>query len=206
MEHTIEFIANFSSTNSTSAKHEKIRGVHFDHSGHVVGTNSHVLFASKKPYQIEKSNKTYVSEEAKKGNYVESEIQFPDWRQVLPKKSARKITLEIPEWFSGLENIESKVTMVLDYSNSSKPFIKIANTTTETSLAFNAKYLSKFSGQSLSFLISSPEQPTVILSEKSKIDPHSKTLDQDILNEEWFYILMPIKLDDEDTSTSKVYL
>ena len=205
MKHTVEFIANFSSTSSESQKHKKIKAIHFDHSGHVVGTNSHVLFASKGPFEISKSNKTYVSDEIKNGKYIESKIDFPDWKQVLPKKSAKKLTLKIPSWFSGLENISEKVTMVFDYSNSTKPFIKISDTTDETSMAFNAKYLSKFAGQSTSILITSPELPTVILSEKSKIDPHSQNLSEEILAEEWFYVLMPIRLD-EESKNSKVYL
>ena len=205
MEHTLDFVTNFASTNTENPKHEKLRSIHFDHSGHVIATNSHVLFATKKPFQVNKADKTFHSDKIKSGELIESSIEFPDWKQVLPLKSARKVSIEIPKWFSDLDKIEEKVTMILDYSDSSNPFIKVANTINETSLAFNAKYLSKFAGEKVSILISSPEQPTVILSNTTKVDPHSTKLSEDILGENWFYLLMPIKLDENETN-SKVYI
>ncbi|WP_127716678.1 hypothetical protein [Halobacteriovorax sp. HLS] len=205
MEHTLNFVTNFASTNTESPKHDRLRSIHFDHSGHVVATNSHVLFATKNPFEMSRANKTFLSDKAKTGELIEASIEFPDWKKILPLKSARKVILEIPTWFASLETTEEKVTMILDYTDSSNAFIKIGNTINETSLAFNAKYMSKFAGERLAILISSPEQPTVILSSSSKIDPHSPKLSEDILHEDWFYLLMPIKLE-ENKINSKVYI
>ena len=52
MEHTLNNLIKFSSTDTENPKHKKIQAFHYDHSGHVVTTNSHVLFASKKPWEI----------------------------------------------------------------------------------------------------------------------------------------------------------
>lgn len=90
MKHTSKFIANFSSSSTMSGKHEKIKAIHFDSSGHVVGTNSHVLFASKDPFQISKSNKSFSSEEVKKGNYIESSVAFQIGRKYFRRKVQEK--------------------------------------------------------------------------------------------------------------------
>jgi hypothetical protein len=201
MKHSLDFVSQFATKDLKTERLQKLRSIHFDRSGHVIATNSHVLFASKEPFILDRANKTYHCEDHNK----EATIEFPEWRKVLPTKSARKVTLEIPKWFSELDKIEEKVTLVLDHSDLNNAFIRVAKTIDETSLAFNAKYLTHFAGQTVSILISSPLEPTIILSDKSKVDPHSAILSEDILNEEWFYLLMPIRLG-EDDANSKVYL
>jgi DNA polymerase III sliding clamp (beta) subunit (PCNA family) len=94
--------------------------------------------------------------------------------------------------------------MVLDYKNPDSPFIKIVKSVDETALGFNVKYLSPFAGEEISILILNPISPAVILEKDSQIDPHSKFLKEDILKEDWLYVLMPIKLDEEESN--EVYM
>lgn len=204
MEHTLNTLINFSSNDYENPKHEKIQSFLYDFSGHVVATNSHVLLATKFPFEIEKAGKSFKSREYDKGHFVESAHDFPNWKEVVPQESARRITIEIPNWFKLFENYGEKATLVIDYKNVESPFFKVVKNIDATSFGFNGKYLSSFAGEKVSMLISSPVSPTVVLREGSSIDPHSKTLKEDILKEDWFYLLMPIKLDDE--ISNEVYI
>jgi hypothetical protein len=197
MEHTLNNLLKFSSTDTTNPKHKKIQSFHYDHSGHVIASNSHVLFASKKPWEIEKAGKTFSKTEFEKGYFIESELDYPEWKEAMPQESGRKVTVKIPEWFDLLENENRSVSMILDYSDTSKPFIKIATTLDETCFAFNAKYLSCFSGEEVTILITGPLSPVVVVNKDSTIDPQSRNFKEDVLNEEWFYLLMPLKIDEE---------
>ncbi len=204
MEHTLNNLIKFSSTNTENPKHKKIHAFHYDHSGHVVTTNSHVLFASKKPWEITKAGKTFSKAEYEKGYFVEAELAFPEWQEVIPRESGRKVTVKISEWFGMFGEDNRDATLVLDYTNISKPFFKILSTVGETCLGFNAKYLSCFAGEEISFLITSPVSPTIVVNKESSLDPLSKHFKEDALKEDWFYVLMPIKLDEE--SPNEVYM
>lgn len=205
MQHNLETILKFAST-SMEGKHEKLRSFHYSRSGHVVSTNSHILFASKEPFDLNRTAKTYSSEKYSKGEFVETNIDFPDWKFVIPNESARKFEITIPKSFEVFKEYkEERVLIALDYTDLEDPFFKYFGKNNNTTLACNGKYLSEFAGQSVSVLVSSPFQPVVLLSNESKIDPLSKTLKEDILNEQWFYILMPIR-PDEDSSNNEVYI
>lgn len=204
MEHTLNNLIKFSSTDTENPKHKKIQAFHYDHSGHVVTTNSHVLFASKKPWEIKRAGKTFSKAEYQKGYFVETELAFPQWQEVIPKESGRKVTVKIPEWFGMFGEDNRDATLILDYSDISKPFFKVSSTVGETCLGFNAKYLSCFAGEEISFLITSPVSPTIVVNKESDLDPLSKHFSEDVLKEDWFYVLMPIKLDEE--SPNEVYM
>ena len=204
MEHTLNNLLKFSSTDSADPKFDRIKSFHYDHSGHVVTTNAHVLFASKKPWEIKKAGKTFSKAEYEKGYFTETTEDFPEWQLVIPEESGRRITVEIPEWFEMFGEDNRDATLILNYSDISKPYFKIAKTVEETCLAFNAKYLSCFAGEEVSFLITSPVSPTLVVSKESILDPQSKHFREDVLKEDWFYVLMPIKLDEE--SSSEVYM
>ena len=204
MEHTLNNLLKFSSTDTENPKHQKIQSFHYDHSGHVVATNSHVLFASKKPWEINKAGKTFSKSEYEKGYFVEAELSFPEWQKVIPEESGRKVTVEIPEWFGIFGEDNRDATMVLDYTDTAKPFFKISSTVGETCLGFNAKYLSCFAGEEVSLLITSPVSPTIVVNKDSGLDPLSNHFKENVLTEDWFYVLMPIKLDEEESS--EVYM
>ncbi len=116
---------------------------------------------------------------------------------VIPEESGRRITVEIPEWFGMFGEDNRDATMVLDYTDISKPFFKVSSTVGETCLGFNAKYLSCFAGEEISFLIASPVSPAIVVCKESDLDPHSKHFKEDVLKEDWFYLLMPIQLDED---------
>ncbi len=204
MEHTLNNLLKFSSTDLETPKHQKIQAFHYDHSGHVVTTNSHVLFATKKPWEIEKAGKTFSKAEYEKGYFVEAKLDFPKWQEVIPEESGRKVTVKIPEWFGMFGEDNRDATMVLDYSDTSKPFFKISKTVGETCLGFNAKYLSCFAEEEITFLITSPLSPAIVVGKESSLDPLAKHFKENVLKEDWFYVLMPIKLDEE--SPSEVYM
>jgi hypothetical protein len=204
MEHTLNNLLKFSSADTENPKHQKIQSFRYDHSGHVVATNSHVLFASKKPWDIKKSGKTFSKSEYEKGFFVETELAFPEWQKAIPEESGRKVNIKIPEWFGMFGEDNRDATMILDYTDTSKPFFKISSTIGETCLGINAKYLSCFAGEEISFLITSPISPTIVVDKESDLDPLSKNFKENVLKEDWFYLLMPIKLDEE--SPSEVYL
>lgn len=204
MEHTLNNLIKFSSTDFENPKHQKIQSFHYDHSGHVIATNSHVLFASKKPWEIQKAGKTFSKSEYEKGYFVEAELAFPEWQGVIPEESGRKVAVKIPEWFGMFGENNMDATMVLDYTDISKPFFKVSSTVGETCLGLNVKYLSCFAGEEISFLITGPVSPTIVVSKESALDPHSKHFKENVLKEDWFYVLMPIKLDEE--LSSEVYI
>lgn len=204
MEHTLNNLLRFSSTDLENPKHQKIQTFHYDHSGHVITTNSHVLFATKKPWEIEKAGKTYSKAEYEKGYFTEAEQEFPEWKHVIPEESGRRVTIKIPEWFELLGEENRSATMVLDYTDVSKPYFKISEAIGETCLGFNAKYLSCFANEEITFLITSPLSPAVVVSKDSKIDPLCSHFREEVLKEDWFYILMPIKLDED--SSDEVYM
>ncbi|MBT4792341.1 MAG: hypothetical protein HON90_12290 [Halobacteriovoraceae bacterium] len=204
MEHSLKNLITFSSSRQDSLKHQKIQSFHYDHSGHVVATNSHVLFATKKPWEIEKAGRTYSKFEFEKGSFVEAELEFPSWKQFIPQESGRKITIKVPAWFELFKKEDYSATMVLDYTDITEPFFKISESTSETSLGFNAKYLACFANEEITVLVTSPLSPAIIVCKDSDIDPLSLHFKDEVLKEDWFYILMPIKLD-EDLS-DEVYL
>jgi len=196
MEQTIQNLLQFTPDIAVKDKHKNIQAIHFDYSGHVVATNGHVLFATKKPFEMKKAGKTFSSSEIKKGVTTESIHEFPEWKKAIPSECARKIKLTIPKWFSMFKKTEEDVTLVLDYKNVDDPFFKVSKCTSETSLGINAKYLSCFAGEEVSVLLSSPTSAAVITKKDSKIDPHSNKFEDEVLSEEWFYLLMPIRLDE----------
>jgi hypothetical protein len=204
MEHTLNNLLKFSAVDLENPKHSRIDSFHYDHSGHVIATNSHVLFASKRAWEIKKAGKSYSRPEYEKGFFVEAELEFPEWKQVIPKECGRKVTIQIPEWFEIFGDENRDATMVLDYTNTSNPYFKITATTSETCLGFNAKYLSCFAGEKVSFLIAGSILPSIVVSSDSKVDHLNSYLSEELFKEDWFYILMPIKMDEEDTQ--EVYL
>lgn len=193
MEHTMETLLAHSSWDESKQKHEKIRSIHFDHSGHAIATNSHVLLGTKNLFDINKAGRSFKNTDINK----ESEITFPKWKEILPNECYRKLTVEIPEWFSLFTKEVQDTTMVLDYSNPNEVFFRTSETTNDSSFAFNIKYLANFAGETISILITSPVSPVVIVKEESTIDIYSKHLKEEILKEDWFYILMPIRLKEE---------
>jgi hypothetical protein len=204
MKQTLESLIQFCSKNFDNEKHKGIHAFHYDHSGHVVATNSHVLFATKRLFDIKKGGKTYSKKEYQNGKFIESKFDFPDWKMVLPEVSARRIRIVIPKWFDLFDTDDKSGTIVLDYSDINNPFLKLSGRSSESSFAFNMRYLSCFAGEEVTILISSPLHPIIILSENSTVDPLIKNVNEEILKEEWFYILMPIKMD-EDTS-GEIYI
>lgn len=204
MEHTLNSILKFSAVDTKNPKKVRINSFHYDHSGHVIATNSHVLFASKRPWDIKKAGKTFSRAEYEKGIFTEYETTFPNWKQVIPTECGRKITIKIPTWFEMFGDENRDATMVLDYTDTANPFFKITNTTSETCFGFNAKYLSCFAGEEISFLIAGSVMPAVVVNSNSNIDNLSNYLSEEVLKEDWFYILMPIRMDEEDNQ--EVYL
>ncbi len=206
MEHTLNNLLKFSSTDIENPKHQKIHSFHYDHSGHVIATNSHVLFASKRPWEIDKAGRTFSKVEYEKGYFTEAELEYPKWQQVIPEESGRRVTIQIPEWFDTFGEENRSVSMLLDYTDTSNPFLKISKAIGETCLGFNAKYLSCFAGEEVSFLITSPLSPVVVVSKNSTLDPLSKNFKEEVLKEDWFYLLMPLKIDLDEESAHEVYM
>ena len=204
---------NYQNTNSindiikycriTDPKHEELSVFAFDHSGHAVGTNSHVLLATSTPFDISKAGRTFKNSDFLNGHFSESEIAFCHWKQVLPTECTKKINIKIPSWFKFFDQADESATMSIDYSDITKPFIKITESNEQNSFSFNAKYLSLFAGEEVSILIQGALSSLVILDKNSSIDPLSKFINEEILKEKWFYILMPIKLDKK--ALEKVY-
>lgn len=204
MEHTLNTLIRFSSKGSDDVKKRKLQSFHYDHYGHVITCNSHVLFATKKPWDITKAGRAFSIAEYEKGFFTEAKEAFPDWQDVIPQDSARRITVHIPEWFDLFEQEDRSATFVLDYSDKTKPFLKLGASLGQTNLAFNARYLSCFAGEQVSFLITSPLSPVIVVQSESQLDPLSSHFKEDVLKEEWFYVLMPIKLDEE--ALDEVYI
>ena len=204
MKHNLDFLLRFCSKEHSNSKHQKIRAFHYDHSGHVVTTNSHVLFASKAPWEIQRAGQTFLKDEYEQGRFMNSELNFPDWQQTIPLECGRKVVMEIPGWFDLFGDSDRDATFVLDYSEASKPIFRVSEKINEASIAFNAKYLSCFAGMTVGLFISGPTAPTIITKHDSMLTSNSSHFREDVLKEDWFYVLMPIKLEEE--ALSEVYL
>lgn len=199
MDHTLENLIFLTPSTIEREKQRNIQALHFDYSGHVVATNGHRLLASKRPFNLKHSGKTFSTSKLLEGQYTHPKHGFPDWKLAIPNEAARKVQMKIPKWFKFFKDSNETIALVLDYTQPHSTHFKISNSTNETSLALDAKYLWQFADTEVSLLIYSPNSAVVILPTESKIDPQSPTLRDDLLTEEWFYLLMPLKLDREKT-------
>ncbi|OFZ51760.1 MAG: hypothetical protein A2381_18470 [Bdellovibrionales bacterium RIFOXYB1_FULL_37_110] len=201
MKDTIEYLNFFT---SKDPQYAHLNAFYFDVSGHVIATNGYVLMGSKRPFNIKFSGKGFRAPEYLKGELVEIEKDFLKWKKCIPEESAKKICISIPTWFKKFQPTDEEVIMTIDYKDIQKPFIKLTSKINETSFAFDAKYLSVFAGKEIQILILDSYGPKVIVDKNSLLDPFSKNFKEDVLREEWFYLLMPINLEKE--VESEVYL